>query len=100
MQSFSVFGVFLLQSERLLVMQEWRHAAQMASTFTKILVHIAFSTKHRAAMIPNSIEPRLYAYIGGICRAMKSPLLAMNGVADHVHMFVSLGKRLHCPISC
>lgn len=66
----------------------------MASTFTKILVHIAYSTKNRAAMIPESIEPRLYAYIGGICRAMKSPLLAMNGVADHVHMFVSLGKTI------
>ena len=66
----------------------------MASTLTKVLLHIAFSTKNRDPIIPTTIEPRLYAYIGGICRAMNSPLLAMNGVSDHVHMFVSLSKTI------
>ncbi|MCL4743390.1 MAG: IS200/IS605 family transposase [Phycisphaerales bacterium] len=66
----------------------------MASTLTRLLVHITFSTKNRAAAIPETIEPDLYAYIGGICRRMGSPLLAMGGVADHVHMLVSLGKSV------
>ncbi|MCC6970142.1 MAG: IS200/IS605 family transposase [Phycisphaerales bacterium] len=66
----------------------------MASTLTKLLVHVAFSTKHRTAIIPDSIEPELYAYIGGICRRMDSPLLAMNGTADHVHLLVSLAKTI------
>jgi REP element-mobilizing transposase RayT len=66
----------------------------MASTLTKILVHIAFSTKNRAPLIPVDIEPELYAYIGGICRRADSPLLAMNGTMDHVHMMVSLGKTV------
>ncbi len=64
----------------------------MASTLTKVLLHIAFSTKNREALIPEALEPDLFAYVGGTCRGMGSPLLAMNGVADHVHMFVSLGK--------
>ncbi len=64
----------------------------MASTLTKLLVHVTFSTKNRQALIEPGIEPELYAYIGGICRRMESPLLAMGGVADHVHMLVSLGK--------
>lgn len=64
----------------------------VASTLTKVLVHITYSTKSRAALIPVAIEPDLFAYIGGICRRMESPLLAMNGTADHVHMLVSLGK--------
>ena len=66
----------------------------MASTLTKILLHITFSTKNRAALIPETIEPDLYAYIGGICRRMESPLLAMGGTADHVHMMMSLGKTV------
>lgn len=57
-------------------------------------MHITFSTKHRAASIPESIEPDLHAYTGGICRRMESPLLAMGGVADHVHMLVSLSKSI------
>ena len=52
----------------------------MASTLTKILLHIVFSTKDRAAFIAEELEPELYAYIGGICRRMGSPLLAMGGV--------------------
>lgn len=66
----------------------------VASTLTKILLHVTFSTKNRAALIPEPIEPDLYAYIGGICRRMESPLLAMGGTAGHVHMMVSLGKTV------
>lgn len=66
----------------------------MASTLTKILLHITYSTKNRAPMIPAEVEPDLYAYIGGICRRLDSPLLAMNGTRDHVHMLVSLAKTV------
>jgi REP element-mobilizing transposase RayT len=66
----------------------------MASTLTKILLHITFSTKHRAELIPEALENDLYSYIGGICRRMDSPLLAMGGTMNHVHMMVSLGKTV------
>ena len=66
----------------------------MASTLTKILIHATFSTKDRVPLIPASIEPDLFAYVGGICRRLESPLLAMGSVADHVHMLVSLGKTI------
>src|SRR5205823_7520125 len=69
-------------------------ALPISSTLTKILLHITFSTKNRAALIPEAVEPDLYAYIGGICRPMESPLLAMGGTVDHVHMMVSLGKTV------
>ena len=66
----------------------------MASTLTKILLHITFSTKDRDPLIPEVIESDLFSYIGGICRRMDSPLLVMNGTSDHVHMLVSLGKTI------
>src|SRR5258705_10485348 len=67
----------------------------MASTLTKILLHITYSTKDRKPLIPDPLEPDLYSYIGGICRRMHSPLLAMGGTSDHVHMLVSLGKTMN-----
>jgi len=66
----------------------------MATTLTKLLVHIAFSTKHRAPLIPVELERDLFAYTGAICRRLGSPLLNMNGTEDHVHLLVSLGKAI------
>lgn len=65
---------------------------RVATTLTKILVHVTFSTKNRANLIATSIEPDLYAYIGGVCRARGSPLLAAGDTADHLHLLVNLGK--------
>jgi putative transposase len=66
----------------------------MASTLTKLLLHVTFSTKDRAPLLPADIEADLYAYIGGICRRLESPLLAMGGTADHVHLMVSMSKNI------
>lgn len=69
-----------------------RYVQGMASTLTKILMHVAFSTKHREPLIEPQRETDLYAYIGGICRDLGSPLMTMGGTEDHVHMLVSLAK--------
>lgn len=66
----------------------------MASTLTKILLHVTFSTKQRESTIATEVEADLYSYIGGICRRMQSSLLAMGGTADHVHLMISLGKTI------
>lgn len=66
----------------------------MASTLVSILVHVVFSTKHREPMIPESVEPDLYAYIGAICRNHTCRLLDAGGTADHLHLLVSLGKAI------
>ncbi|MBS0197296.1 MAG: IS200/IS605 family transposase [Planctomycetes bacterium] len=64
----------------------------MATTLTSILIHITYSTKNREPLIPTDLLPDLFAYSGGICRDLHSPLLHAGGVADHVHLLVSLGK--------
>lgn len=64
----------------------------MAQTLTKMLLHVVFSTKNRQALIQPSIEPDLFAYMGGICRNLDSPLITANGTANHVHFLVALGK--------
>jgi REP element-mobilizing transposase RayT len=64
----------------------------MATTLTKILLHITFSTYERRDLIPETVEAELAAYIGGICNRMGSKLIAMGGTANHVHLVVNMGK--------
>ncbi len=66
----------------------------MAQTLTSLLVHIVFSTKHRADLITPEIEPELYPYLGGIAANHQSPLLVAGGTANHVHLLVSLSKNI------
>ena len=65
----------------------------MAQTLTRLLEHIIFSTKDRRDLIVPSIEPELYAYLGGVCSNHESPALAIGGIENHVHLLVSLSKN-------
>ncbi len=60
----------------------------MPQTFSRILLHIVFSTKHREPRINADIQPRLYDFIGGIVRSQNADLLAIGGVTDHIHMLI------------
>lgn len=62
----------------------------MAQSFCDIHLHFVFSTKHREPLIDPIFEERLYAYIGGITRAAKCPLLAAGGMSDHIHLLVGM----------
>lgn len=62
----------------------------MSNTFLSLNYHIVFSTEERTPLITNNIKDNLYAYIGGIVRDQKGVLLKIGGIADHVHMLVSL----------
>lgn len=66
----------------------------MASTLTKLLVHVVFSTKRREPRIAEAFAGSLYAYMGGVRRANDSPALAIGGVADHCHMLISMSKSI------
>jgi REP element-mobilizing transposase RayT len=66
----------------------------MANTLTSILIHVTFSTKNREPLIPLAIRPELFQYMGGVCREMKCALLHAGGVADHVHLLISLDKTV------
>jgi putative transposase len=66
----------------------------MATTFTSLLLHITFSTKNRAHLIAAEIEPKLHAYLGGIAGNLESPVLCIGGTSNHVHMLVSLSKKV------
>lgn len=58
----------------------------MPHTFTSIHCHFVFSTKHRQPLITPDIRPRLFDYLGGILRSERGVMLAIGGIADHVHI--------------
>lgn len=60
----------------------------MPRTYSQILLHIVFSTKHRTPWITADIAERLYPYMGGIVRAEKGVLYDIGGVEDHVHIYI------------
>ena len=56
------------------------------------LVPIVFSTAGRRPWIREKIRERLHAYLGGIARENGMAALAVGGVADHVHVLLSLSR--------
>jgi REP element-mobilizing transposase RayT len=60
----------------------------MPGTYSQILLHVVFATKHRQPWITTELSPRLYAYMGGIIRSEKGVLYEIGGVEDHVHMLM------------
>ena len=66
----------------------------MAQTLVSLLVHVIFSTKNRELFISPSIEPELFAYMGGILKNQNSRLLDAGGTADHVHLLISQSKNV------
>ena len=56
------------------------------STFTQILYHIVFSTKHREMSLSYDKRPELFKYIWGVIAEKKSHPYWINGVEDHLHI--------------
>ena len=57
-------------------------------------MHVVFSTKDRRPFLTPDVQERLWPYLGGIARENKMRALKVGGVADHVHMLVSLPSTM------
>jgi REP element-mobilizing transposase RayT len=62
----------------------------MAHTYCSLLFHCVFSTKERRKIIPEELQERLWAYMGGIAREHDMKAIAVGGMEDHVHILLSL----------
>ncbi len=59
----------------------------MGDSYTCLLTHFVWSTKHREPQIIAEIKPRLHAYMAGILKKLECVPVLINGVEDHVHVF-------------
>lgn len=69
----------------------------MANTFSQIYVQLVFAVQHRNALIENVWEEQLYKYITGIVQNKGQKMIAINGMPDHIHIFI--GMKPSCCIS-
>jgi len=63
----------------------------MANTYSQLYVHFVFSVQNRACLLSTDWRDRLFRYICGIVNNLGNKCLAVNGTADHVHLFI--GKK-------
>lgn len=69
----------------------------MADTFSQIYIQIVFAVQNRKALIDYSWEEQLYKYITGIVTNKGQKLITINGMPDHVHIFI--GMKPTCCLS-
>lgn len=62
----------------------------MSHSFSQLLYHLVFSTKHREAFIHPGLRDELYPYMATLVRQERGHLLAIGGMPDHVHLLVRL----------
>jgi REP element-mobilizing transposase RayT len=66
----------------------------MSHTYCCSLCHRVFSTKDRRETISADVQPRLWAYMGGIAREHGMKALVIGGTDDHAHLLLSLPSSL------
>ena len=62
----------------------------MANTYTQIHLQFVFAVKYRNGLIHASFKEELYKYISGIIKENNHKLLAINGMPDHLHIFIGM----------
>ncbi|MUV03017.1 IS200/IS605 family transposase [Flavobacterium rakeshii] len=62
----------------------------MANTYTQIHLQFVFAVKHRTSLISPIWKKELYLYISGIVENNGHKLLAINGMPDHIHIFIGM----------
>ena len=62
----------------------------MASTYSQIYIQYVFAVKGRQNLLHKAWREEVFKYISGIIKAKDQKPIIVNGVADHVHVFVGL----------
>lgn len=62
----------------------------MGDTYTQLYVQLVFAVKGRKSFIQSQWEEEIYKYITAVVQTDKHKMLAINGMPDHIHIFVGL----------
>jgi len=62
----------------------------MRASYSRIYIHLIWSTWDRLDLVDNKLEPILYNYISKKCRQQNGILLQIGGTSNHVHLLVKL----------
>lgn len=62
----------------------------MAGTFSQLYIQIVFAVKGRQNLIQKEWSEELYKYIAGIIKGKNQKPIIVNGMPDHIHIFIGL----------
>lgn len=60
----------------------------MANTYTQLYIQFVFAVQNRQSLIRQKWEEELYKYITGIIQNKSHKMIAINGMPDHLHLFI------------
>ena len=60
----------------------------MANTYTQIHIQTVFCVQNRHCLIKPEWKDELYKYITAIVQKYNHKLLIINGMPDHIHLFI------------
>ncbi len=66
----------------------------MAQSLSAVYIHIIFSTKNRETVLNDTMSPRLWVYLGGICSGLQCKPIQIGGMPDHIHIFCMLSREV------
>lgn len=69
----------------------------MPNTYTQIYIQTVFTVQNRISLIKPEWKDELYKYITGIVQNNEHKLIAINGMPDHLHVFI--GMKPHQSLS-
>lgn len=62
----------------------------MAGTFSQIYIQVVFAVNGRANLLQKPWRTEVFKYMSGIIKAKNQKAIIVNGVANHVHLFIGL----------
>jgi putative transposase len=67
----------------------------MAGTYSQIYIQYVFAVKGRENLLHKSWREEVFKYMSGIITAKNQKSIIVNGVEDHVHVFVGLKPSMN-----
>jgi putative transposase len=67
---------------------------QTPNTYSQIYIQIVFAVRGRENLIQKPFKDELYKFITGIIRNDGQKLLCINGMPDHLHVFVGMNPDI------
>ncbi len=62
----------------------------MAGTFSQIYIQAVFAVEGRANLLQKPWSEEVFKYMAGIIKGKNQKPIIVNGVANHVHLFIGL----------
>lgn len=66
----------------------------MAGTYSQIYIQVVFAVKGRDAFLQKPWRDEVFKYMAGIIKSKNQKPIIVNGVSNHVHLFIGMKPAL------